>query len=64
LSDHAGDLPIKATCLWDNVFMHICLLYMGQKNKILCFFHVARMMKISLLFMMLLDMESATLQSE
>lgn len=33
LSDHAGDLPIKATCLWDHVFMHICLLYMGQKNK-------------------------------
>lgn len=36
----------------------------GRKNKILCFFHVARMVKISLLFMMLLDMESATLQSE
>ncbi len=64
LSDHAGDLPIKATCLWDHVFMHICLLYMGQEKKILCLFHVARMMKISLLFMMLLDMESATLQSE
>ncbi len=36
----------------------------GAEKIILCFFHLARMMKISLLFMMLLDMESATLQLE